>query len=98
MPTRLYSKDEIRKIVHLQACARRFLAQRLIKNVIENPSLYLRPSVSSQFNKYVASYSSPIVNQKLAELGDFLWGDRTSENMKQASGESVTFQDEVQLP
>ena len=46
----------------------------------------------------MASYSSPIVNQKLAELGDFLWGDRTSENMKQASGESVTFQDEVQLP
>ena len=36
--TRIYEVDEIRKVIHLQACARRFLAMRMIKNILENPS------------------------------------------------------------
>ena len=30
VPARIYTREEILKIVHLQACARRFLTQRLI--------------------------------------------------------------------
>ena len=61
VPARHYTSHDIFKIVHLQACARRFLAQRLIKNVIENPSLYLRPTYSSQYSKYAANYNSQVV-------------------------------------
>ena len=79
VPSRLYKSDEIFKIVHLQACARRFLAQRLIKNVIENPSLFLRPTYSSQQSRYAANYSSQVVQEILDEIGEFRWGDPTSE-------------------
>ena len=30
------------KIIHLQACTRRFLAQNLVRNIIKKPGLYLR--------------------------------------------------------
>ena len=98
VPARLYSSNDIVKIVHLQACARRFLAQRLIKNVIENPSIYLRPTYSSQYSKYAANYISPTVTEKLAELGDFSWQDPDSEQMIQNSGQQVSWREEVLLP
>lgn len=69
------------KVVHLQACARRFLAQRLIRNVIENPSVYLRPTYSSQYSKFATNYQSQIVNEKIEEIGPFSWNDPDSEAM-----------------
>ena len=98
VPSRLYSGIDVMKIVHLQACARRFLAQRLIKNVVENPSLYLRPTYSSQYSKYAANYTSQLVSDKLAEIGDFEWGDAQSEQLIRASGMTVNKQEEVTLP
>ena len=46
------------KIVHLQACARRFLARRLMKNVLENPSQFLRATgegASSYYSRYTGT-------------------------------------------
>ena len=72
VPTRLYAPKEIRKIIHLQACARRWLAQRLLRNVIDNPDQFLRPTF---FRESQADYSSEIVDDKLDELGIFTWDD-----------------------
>ena len=42
VPDRSFSALDVRKVVYLQACARRFLAQRLVKNMVSNPHLFMR--------------------------------------------------------
>jgi hypothetical protein len=81
VPSRIYTADEICKVVHLQACARRFLAQRLIKHVIEHPSHYLQAEFSSSVYKGGANYYSQVVAQRLTELGEFRWNDAYSEKL-----------------
>ena len=40
-PPRNFTQDDIGKIIRIQACIRRFLAQRFCENVIKNPSMFL---------------------------------------------------------
>ena len=54
---------------------------RLVKNVIENPSLYLKQDFSSQYSKFVTNYYSQIVNEKIEEFGEFKWNDKLSQRM-----------------
>ena len=42
LPSRTYTYEDIMKVIHLQACARRFLAQNLIRNIMKKPGLYLQ--------------------------------------------------------
>ena len=70
VPTAVYSGDDIMKIIHLQACARRFLAKRLMKNVLENPSQFLKTTgdaATSYYSRYTGTvnYQSQLVDDKL---------------------------------
>lgn len=86
VPSRTFTRDQLLKVIHVQACIRRFLCKKLVKNLAINPGLYHRtPSsvqshLSNSRKKQTRSYTSKIVNRKLVELGPYKWPTKPADS------------------
>ena len=60
-----------------------------MKNVLENPSQFLRATQSSHFSRFGGNYTSQLVEDKVTKLGQFEWGDTQSEQLMLSLGQKV---------
>ena len=77
IPTRVYTIEDMYRIIRIQANFRRYLCQKSFQNILNHPEKYLQGSAQS--SKYVGSnYSNVVVQEKLEELQSFEWNDEFS--------------------
>ena len=90
IPTRIFTIEQLWKLVRVQANIRRFLAQQRLRRILENPELYINGERDSDYqSQQYSDYYNVIVAQKLEELLEFDWNDEYSQKLLQREGLGV---------